>query len=232
MADTVEIVQVYGRNQKALAYFENHVPTTSSIHNLATADIYLMAISDDAITAVGQALTPYDGLIIHTSGSVQLNRLPAEKRGVFYPLQTFTKGKRVDWSKIPICIETENETDHKTLQKIGKALNATVYDISSQQRKKLHLSAVLVNNFTNHLFAIAHEICKEHDLSFDLLMPLISETVDKVRHLSPNEAQTGPARRNDAKTLQQHLEQLKPQVHKNIYESMSASIKTYYEKEL
>ena len=230
--DEVELKQVYGRNLLALEPFKNTVPSITSLDKLATADIYLLAISDGSIAQVSESLKNRNGLVVHTSGSTNMKDLKPSRRGVFYPLQTFSKGKRVDFSEIPICVEAENEKDVLLLETLGRSISNKVHRISSKQREKLHLSAVLVNNFPNHLYTIAEELCSENDISFNLLQPLISETVDKIRFLSPQEAQTGPAKRNDVMTMQHHLEQLTNPLHKKIYQLISESIKQDNEKEL
>ena len=231
-ADDVEIKMVYGRNLEALQTFADSIPATSCIDNIPLADVYILAISDSSITEVSELLKHRAGLVVHTSGSESIKALKVKRKGVFYPLQTFTKGKKVDFLKIPICIEATDSTDYELSESLGKAISKRVLPISSEQRKKLHLSAVLVNNFPNYLFTIAHEICAENDISFDLLQPLIFETVDKIQFLHPSKAQTGPARRNDIETIQRHLEQLTNPLHKQIYLLMSESIKKHYEKEL
>lgn len=231
-APNIEIVEVFGRDATALDYFARYTKVSTTIDAIKNADIYVIAVSDDAITQVSQSLTQKEGLIAHTSGSVSLSGLQTKRKGVFYPLQSFTKEKEVNFSEVPICIEAESKEDLDVLLSLGKSISNQVHPVSSQQRKKLHLSAVIVNNFSNHLFHWANEICEENAIPFHLLQPLISETVDKMRHLSPFDAQTGPARRNDLVTMQGHIEQLQYPLQKKIYQLMSESIKTLYEKEL
>ncbi len=231
-AKDVEIAQVYGRRKKGLKHFQALARITNDTSQILDADIYILAISDTSITEVSQSLRSKKGLVVHTSGSVALDAIATARRGVFYPLQTFTKGKKVDFSEVPLCIEARNPDDFILLKTLGTSISKKVHQISSLQRKKVHLSAVLVNNFTNHLFHLAQEICVENNIPFDLLHPLISETVHKIRHLPPVDAQTGPARRQDAETMQLHLEQFENPLHKKIYQLLSESIKTTYEKEL
>ena len=228
----VEIIEVFGRNTSALAYFDRYTHISNDIAKIADADIYILAVSDSSISEVSRALKKKKGLVVHSSGSVPLDAIASSRGGVFYPLQTFTKGKKVDFSEVPICIETKKESDIRLLELLGEPISKQVHQISSEQRKKLHLGAVLVNNFPNHLYNMAYGLCTENNIPFGLLWPLISETVDKIRHLSPKEAQTGPARRNDVKTMQEHLEQLQDPIQKKIYQLLSESIKTTYEEEL
>jgi len=231
-AKEIEVIQVYGRNETALQSFGKHNRTTTSLKNIATADIYILAVSDESVREVSESLMDMPGLVVHTSGSVALDALETKRKGVFYPLQSFTKGKKVDFSELPICVEAKNEHDFLMLETLGNSISNQVHRISSKHREKLHLSAVLVNNFPNHLYAMAQELCDANEIRFDLLCPLISETVDKIRFLSPVEAQTGPARRNDITTMQRHLEQLTNPLHQKIYQLLSESIKERDEKEL
>lgn len=227
--EEVEIGQVFGRDVAALDQFKPYTKVLNDTSDITDADIYVLAVSDSSIPQVSQALRKKEGLVVHTSGSVPMTAIQANRKGVFYPLQTFTKGKRIDFSEIPICIEASDKNDLELLKSLGKSISKQVHYITSEQREKLHLSAVLVNNFPNHLYKMAHDICTENNIPFHLLWPLISETGDKIRHLSPEEAQTGPARRNDVETMQRHLEQLKNPVQKKIYQLVSESIKKSHE---
>ena len=229
----VEIIQVYGRSQNALSYFKNQINTTSDLSNIKEADIYLIAISDDAISEVSEFLVGKKGLMAHTSGSIPINALPNKhRRGVFYPLQTFSAIRKVNFKEIPICIEAENKEDNELLNELASVISDKVIQIDTDQRKALHLAAVFANNFTNHMYHAAQEICIQNDVSFGLLFPLIKETAAKIQDLSPLDAQTGPARRNDTGTLEKHLSQLKNKKHKKIYTLLSESILKTYGKKL
>jgi predicted short-subunit dehydrogenase-like oxidoreductase (DUF2520 family) len=229
----IEIIQLYGRTQNALSYFNNQVNTTTDLSKIKTADIYLVAISDDAISEVSKFLVGKKGLIVHTSGSIPMSALPHKhRRGVFYPLQTFSANRKVNFKEIPICIEVENEEDNELLNELASAISDNVIQIDNDQRKALHLAAVFANNFTNHMYHTAQEICLQNDVSFELLFPLIKETASKIQDLSPLDAQTGPARRSDTGTLEKHLTQLKNKKHKKIYTLLSESIRKTYGKKL
>ena len=228
----VEITQVYGRSQNALSYF-NQINTTYDLSNIKGADIYLIAISDDAISEVSKFLVGKKGLIVHTSGSIPMNVLPNKhRRGIFYPLQTISANRKINFKEIPICIEAEKKEDYELLNELGSAISDKVIQIDSDQRKTLHLAAVFANNFTNHIYHIAQEICIQNDAPFELLLPLINETATKIQVLSPLDAQTGPARRNDKGTLKKQLAQLKNKRHKKIYSLLSKSIRKTYGKKL
>ncbi|MGB5818911.1 MAG: Rossmann-like and DUF2520 domain-containing protein [Saonia sp.] len=228
----VQVVQVAGRNKEALTYFEKDIKITTNFDHIDDADIYIIAISDDAISLVSERLMDKKGLVVHTSGSVSMQALKRnQRRGVFYPLQTFSKTKKIDFKGIPICIEAANENDLKLLQLLGGAISNKVSEISSEQRESLHLAAVFVNNFTNHLYHIGHEICKENKVPFHMLKPLIMETAQKINDLTPLEAQTGAARRNDMETIRKHIHQLENNAYREIYSLLNQSIrKTYGEK--
>jgi predicted short-subunit dehydrogenase-like oxidoreductase (DUF2520 family) len=229
----IEIVQVYGRNKNSLSHFKNEVNSTSEISKLKPADVYILAISDDAIAKVSKRFMETKGILVHTSGSVPLKSLSGKnRRGVFYPLQTFSADRSVDFKSVPICIEAENATDYDLLKKLASTLSETVIQIDSNKRKALHLSAVFVNNFTNHMYYSAQEICVQNAVPFNLLLPLITETAAKIEDLTPFEAQTGPAMRNDKGSLKKHLALLKAKKHKKIYSLLSKSIRKTYEKKL
>ena len=229
----IEVSEVVGRNQESLSYFSKKTRISTTLQFTVEAAIYIIAISDDAIPMIADKLHNLKGVVVHTSGSVAMDKLPKNvKRGVFYPLQTFTKNKMVDFSKIPICIEAENEVDLNLLTQLASLISDEVVEVSSKQRSELHIAAVFVNNFTNHLFYLGQKICEDNALEFDLLRPLIAETIKKIKDTSPLIAQTGPAKRNDVNTMVKHLSFLKNEEHKNIYKAFSRSIKKLYEKEL
>lgn len=220
-----EVVQVFNRSKKSLSFFEKSVNTTSSISKLKDADVYIIAISDDYIAAVSKKLQFHNKLVVHTSGSIAMKAIAKQnRRGVFYPLQTFSKAKAVDFKYIPLCLEAEKPEDLNTLQQLADSISDAVYLIDSTQRKALHIAAVFINNFVNHLYQKGEEICTEHNVSFDILKPLIQETAAKVMRLSPELSQTGPAIRNDNKVIQQHLSDLNTPTQQEIYKLLTKSI--------
>jgi predicted short-subunit dehydrogenase-like oxidoreductase (DUF2520 family) len=231
-SDEIDVLRVAGRSEKGLVHFKNRAETSTDWNALPKADIYILAINDDAIAEVSKNLM-INGLIVHTSGSVPVAVLADHSHsGVLYPLQTFTSDRIIDLDKVPFCLEAKDPTDLDLLQKFAQLLSNHVVHISSEKRKVLHLAAVFVNNFTNHMYTIANDISETNDLDFDLLKPLIKETVSKLDYLSPAEAQTGPAKRGDLKTLHGHLDLLKDSQHREIYKLMSNAIKASYGKKL
>jgi len=224
-ADGVTVIQWYNRNLKSLQAHKNDVEIISDISKLKEADIYVLAVSDDAVVELSAKLPFKDRLVVHTSGSVNIHDMDKKnKRGVFYPLQTFSKDTEIDFTEIPICIEALEKSSHPIMKQLAKAIGCKSHRINGDQRSALHLAAVFVNNFTNQLYRIAHEITENSGAEFDILKPLIAETAHKIETLSPYMAQTGPAIRNDKKTIKKHLSLLENEMHEDIYKLLTKSI--------
>ena len=229
----VTVKQVMGRNREHLAFVNNNALISTEFTSDISADVYILAISDDAISTVGENFKNVEGILVHTSGATPLNAIKSANRpGIFYPLQTFTKGKIISFDDIPICIEATNNEDLEILTTLGKQLSKNVVEIDSDQRKTLHVAAVFVNNFTNYMYTMGSDICAEHDLDFSLLKPLIKETAAKLDTLTPMKAQTGPAKRGDQKTLHNHLQIIKDKHQRELYTLLSNAIKEKHGKEL
>ena len=209
--------------------FDERVKVINEIENLSESDIYVICVSDKSITQVSNKIQFKNKLVVHTSGSTPYSSLNNKnRRGVFYPLQTFSKSQKLNYSEIPICIEAENDIDLETLKKLSLDLNCKYYEINFEERKTLHLAAIISNNFTNFLFGISKEIIDSKKLDFDILKPLINETVNKIHKLDPMKAQTGPARRNDVNILKMHENMLKNEEIKTLYKFISKMIKEKY----
>jgi len=220
------VKQWYNRSYSAISSYANETETIDNLNNIKDADIYIMAISDDYISNFSKALPFENRLVAHTSGSVSIHDIDKKhQRAVFYPVQTFSKDAELNFSDVPICIEVTEKKNLQFMKDLCSALGCTSYRITTEQRQTLHLSAVFVNNFTNQLYRIAHEISDAKSINFDILKPLILETAKKVQDISPYMAQTGPAKRNDNKTIKRHLKQIESEDHKTIYELLTASIK-------
>ena len=221
---------VAGRNYDHLALFNQFASTTTSIEKTQQSDVIIIAVSDDAIIEVSQQLSPESSLIVHTSGSTEMKILSNHNRyGVFYPLQSFSKLKYLDYSKIPFLIEAKLKDDFAILNTLGNCLNAKTYAINSAERAALHLAAVFSNNFSNHILTEAKSLCKENKVAFELLKPLMEETIKKAFELGPENSQTGPAKRGDTITLKKQLENLKTTSQKNIYTTLTKAIQKSYE---
>ena len=209
------------------------VDVCDDLNQLKPADIYILAVSDDAIAKLSEDLPFEDRLVAHTSGSVNIHDLDRKnRRAVFYPLQTFSKDVEMRFQDVPFCLETLVKSDLIILKELADGIGSPYYKISTEQRQTLHLAAVFINNFTNQMYRIAHEISDAKHINFDILKPLIIETAKKVQTVSPYMAQTGPAKRNDKKTIKRHLKQLENPTHKEIYELLTNSIKRTHGKKL
>ncbi|WP_421940677.1 Rossmann-like and DUF2520 domain-containing protein [Pedobacter sp.] len=225
-----EIVQVYSPNLTNANNLAEKV-AASAISNLAAintkAELYIISVKDDAISAVAAELNHVNGLVVHTSGTTDLSILSdqVKRAGVFYPLQTFSKSRNVSFRHIPICLEAE-EQDLILLRELAGKLSSKVYELDGEKRKVLHLAAVFACNFPNHLYALANQILQQHNLDFDIVRPLIAETADKVMVNLPDNVQTGPAIRGDERTMDKHLKMLSnlPEL-QEIYQTLSNSIK-------
>lgn len=197
------------------------------IEDLPERQLVIICVPDSAIPDVLNQISD-SCPVAYTSGSIELETLPPRNRlGVFYPLQTFTKGSALDLSQVPFFIESNDAYFGSELFDLGWAISRKVNYASSQERKHLHLAAVWVNNFSNHMNFVAHEYLKSKDLSFDHLKPLLLETAKKLGTENPFDAQTGPARRNDSSTIEAHLKELSG-TQKEMYRLISKSILDIY----
>lgn len=199
----------------------------------ADSHLYIVAVSDDAIETVSEKLSkhiPTNAWVAHTSGSVSSAAINFDNRGVFYPLQSFSIDRSIDFKEVPFCIDAATSKMQAKLVALAKKISNSVQIINDQERSILHLSAVFSSNFSNHMYHIANTICDENKVDFDILKPLILETARKLNSGSPRAMQTGPARRDDQITLDKHIKQLaKHTSEKKIYKLISESInKTYH----
>ena len=222
------LLEVSGRNESELKKFAASfdVPA-SSIPNLTKdADLYIVAITDDALYDIGDWLRLDKKLVVHTAGSVSKEVLQKVSRnyGVLYPLQTLKKGMK-SIPEIPFLVDGNTADDLALIRDFALSLSNKVEVAGDEGRRKLHLAAVVVNNFTNHLYSLAEAYCEKEGLSFDLLQPLIMETSQRIKWMSPKTAQTGPAIRNDLSTIEKQLDMLKnhPEL-RRVYEVLTESI--------
>lgn len=192
------------------------------------AEACLICVSDNAIADVAKALhaTGFNGIVAHTSGSTPMEALGLfEHRGVFYPLQTFSRDVEIDYTSIPFFIEGDSEPTAEALSGIAALVSPTVHRADSDARKQLHIASVMACNFTNHLYTLADSLLREKGYDISVLLPLIGETVGKLRKTTPAKAQTGPAARRDTRTINAHLEALADYGRlKEIYGLMTDSI--------
>ena len=199
------LVQLIGRDKNKIPKDLIDIPFSDQFNALPTCDMILIAVSDHAIQEVSNQLPLTDAVVAHTSGASSMDLLSNHKhRGVFYPLQTFSKQQQLNWSEIPILWEGNNKQVNEKLETLSQLLSPLATQIDEKQRLSMHLAAVVVNNFTNHLYAEAHRFCKSKHVNFELLVPLIEETTRKIKQLDPRKSQTGPASRGDMQTIQRH----------------------------
>lgn len=221
----LDLVQLIVRHSDAVVHLVSSDKICIDLSKIKDADLYIIAVSDIAIEEVSAKLPFKNKFVVHTSGSANLNLLSDQNyRGVFYPLQTFSKNKYVDFKTIPICLETERDADYDVLLQIANAITDIVYKVDSNQRKALHVAAVFACNFVNHLYKIANDICTENQIPFQILYSLIKETANKIETLSPIDAQTGPAERADLATINAHIKFLSNENQQDIYKILTKSI--------
>lgn len=225
----IPIAQIFGRNKEELSKISTEFTVPFSTEKLAKADFYIIAVSDSSIEKVSEIIKDKNCLVAHTSGSVSINSLQGNyRKAVFYPLQTFSKSKNLDYSKIPFFIDAENEADKDLLKNLALNISKNVMFADDEKRKYIHLTAVFACNFVNHLYARAKEISDSQEIPFDYFLPLIDETTQKIHELEPKLAQTGPAKRGDEKVLQSHAALITDEEKLKIYTTMNESIKKMY----
>ena len=233
-----DIVQVYSRTMESAGEVADHlgIPGTDKIQDLSRdADMLLMTVADDAIETVLQDIPGKYPYIVHTSGSMPAGilRKHAQHYGVMYPLMTFTKERPLDMKEVPFFLESGDQQIKEILEEMATKISGRVYNILFEERKKLHVAAIIATNFSNHMYHLASEYLQNEGLDFEMLKPLIRETTAKALSIPPETAQTGPARRGDSKIINSHLELLagNPELQK-LYTFVSDSIRRkYFSKE-
>ena len=223
------IIQVYDRNiakAKKLGqqYGAKAIDQLSSITRQPA--FVIIAVKDDAIAGIAKEIKIKEGIVVHTSGAVPMNVLKKfSQHGIFYPLQTFTAGRKISFENVPVCLEAGDYETLFSLSNIAESISSQVYHLDSKQREAVHLAAVFANNFTNSMYVIAEEIAEQNNLPFDILRPLISETAEKIKMLSPSQTQTGPAARADMRVIKKQLSLFKKHPGlKKIYVSVTNEI--------
>lgn len=231
-----EILQVYSRrfdHAKELAEMLHAEPVDKTDQLRDDADLYIISVVDDAIAKIAGTIDFHDKIVVHTSGSVGLEIIQqaSSNTGVFYPLQTFVKNKDVDFSDVPVCVEGSSTQVENVLLELGREISRDVRLINSEQRLIIHIAAVFVSNFTNFMYLMGQDVLHNADISFDILLPLIRETADKVSKSLPGDVQTGPAMRGDEGVLDNHLKMLEHDARKmEIYRQMSRYISDYFKQ--
>ena len=224
-----EILQVYSRTAESAQMMADlfECSATVSLDDVRTdADMYIFSVKDSVLEQLACTLAARikDRLFVHTAGSMQMDVLPVERRGVLYPMQSFSKTKEVNFREIPVFIEANKNDDLAVLRQLSESISDRVYEMSSDDRKYLHLSAVFCCNFANHCYDLGARVLESHGIPFDVMLPLIDETARKVHTLHPHDAQTGPAVRWDENVMNKQLELLEDERMKQIYRMMSEGI--------
>ena len=226
------IVQVYSRTKEAACALAQAVEagyTTELSEVSKDARLYIVSLKDDAFVTLLPEIVAgkEDALLVHTAGSIPMNiwEGKASRYGVFYPMQTFSKQREVDFNTVPFFIEASAPAEVGVLRMVAVRLSPKVYEVTSGQRRYLHLAAVFACNFANHMYALSSHILEKQGIPFEVMLPLIDETAGKVHELSPTQAQTGPAVRYDENVISKHLEMLADEESlQELYEKISKSI--------
>lgn len=232
-----QVPQVFSRTQQSASRLAEKVNATA-IHNIGElhrdADLYIIALKDDALQSVKRQLPDVSGIYAHTAGSVSIEELKGfvKNYGVFYPLQTFNKERLVEFTHIPVCIEANTQKNLKVLHRVAANISEEVHEMNSGDRLALHVAAVFACNFTNFMLAGAEEILHRHQIPFSILKPLIQETIDKTHQHSPKQVQTGPARRGDRTTIKRHMDLLSHNENlRKIYSFVTDAMMEFYNSE-
>jgi len=194
--------------------------------------VIIVAVPDHGLKKVLDTIKcPPETLVVHTAGSFGLDIFPEniKKKGIFYPLQTFSKNRKINFTNLPFLLESTDEESSEILRRVVETINGKAYFVNTQERRMLHLAAVFVCNFTNHMLTEGKSVVEKTGFAFDILKPLITETISKALDCGPEKSQTGPAIRHDSNTIEKHLELLSfsPDL-QNIYNEMTQSIIKYY----
>lgn len=230
------VLQVFSRTEKSaktLAEKINAAYTTLPEEVCSEADIYVVALNDSAFETILPSINFGDKLVVHCSGSLPLSVLEkyATHFGVFYPLQTFSKNRPVNFQEIPVFVEANSKENETRLTNLARSISGKVSVLDSEKRKFLHIAAVFACNFVNHFYTVSAEILKVKEISFDVLKPLVLETALKVQKMEPAKAQTGPAVRFDRNVISSHLRELENfQEYRELYRLISESIFNFHQK--
>jgi predicted short-subunit dehydrogenase-like oxidoreductase (DUF2520 family) len=224
-------VFVHGRNNAALEQLQAEFPSITILSGYdlipLNADLVIISVKDDVINDVlPQYSYSSTSLVVHTSGTQTFENASYHAHlGVFYPLQTFSRISTVQWPNTPLLIDASSENSLQILEKAAGLLHAPYFETNAEQRRYIHLAAVLTSNFANHLLGLAASLLQKHSIDYHILQPLVEATIRKAFTKNPFEVQTGPAIRNDQSTLDKHLgllanEPLLQKIYSNISESI------------
>lgn len=228
-------IHIHGRTERSVKQLADKLQLSYSVDIKDipyNSELYLISVSDDAISELSKNTILKEkidnNLVVHTAGSIPMDILKnlSGNYGVFYPLQTISKSKLVDFKDVPVCLEASSGFNYDKLAKYAFMISENVRNINSEQRKFVHMAAVFANNFSNRMFSIAEDILKDKNIDFEILIPLLNETYNKVKKSRPSKVQTGPAVRNDLDVMQKHIELLENKSDlKDLYLLISQNIK-------
>ncbi len=220
-------------NRKGIPIENCPVSVTSNLSALQKADVYIVTFSDQALVEISKTLQHLDGIIVHTSGATPLETLSSfDQYGVIYPIQSIRKELPIDFKNVPIGVEGNMPTVTNTLKIVAKSISDHVELLDSQQRLQLHIAAVFANNFSNFMYIQAAQICKKSRIDFKLMLPLITDTIEKLNIATPEDVQTGPAVRNDLLTIEKHLSHIENEQQKELYSILTKAIQNHNGKKL
>ena len=224
--ENFRIIEVYSRRKKNTNLFSEKIKFTDKIENLRKADFYFILCNDDSIKEISKKINVEGGVVLHSSGTQNINILSNQKNyGVFYPLQTFNFRDKLNFVEIPVLIEANSKKNLDKLKKLCELLNVTCKVVDSKNRLYYHLAATFANNFTNHLLSVTDEIINKFNLNKDFFIPISNKTIQKFKENKSKESQTGPAIRNDIKTIKKHEKILENSNYLNLYKIITKSIK-------
>ena len=223
------VFEIYNKHDKSGSILAEKL-NAKFINNLSeinkNADLYIISVIDDYIEELVSELEINNGIVVHTSGTKGIELLNKfDNYGVFYPLQTFSKNTELNYDNIPFLLEANTKENVDKLKDFTSTFSNNIFDINTEKRRVIHTSAVFACNFTNYMFSVAEDILNKNNISFDILKPLIMETVDKAIANSPAKSQTGPAKRKDLNVINEHLKLLEfDKDYQKIYGLLSENI--------
>ena len=224
--ENFQIIEIYSRQKKNNNLFDEKIKFTDKIENLKKADFYFILCNDDSIKEISKKVNVNSGMVLHSSGTININILSNHKNyGVFYPLQTFNFHNKLNFTDVPVLIEANTKKNLDKLKRLCELLNTTCKVIDSKDRLYYHLAATFANNFTNHLLSVTDKIINKFNLNKDFFIPISNQTIQKFKENKSKESQTGPAIRNDVKTIKKHERILENSNYLNLYKIITESIK-------
>lgn len=226
----VHLIQWYNRSIQKIDFAKEQIKITDQINELEDADLYLLCVKDEAIASLSEKIKTR-GLVVHCAGGISIDQLKGTfRKGVFYPLQSFTKERFLSFDQLPFCVEALEKKDQQLLCEFAKQLGGIPHIIDTEKRAQIHMIAVWVNNFSNHMLDLGNDLSQKHQIPFEIFRPLIEETFQKAMSMGPQKTQTGPALRQDLKTIEKHLDLITDQDIKKLYLNLSTSIQKKHEQ--